>query len=57
MTDYVDFKQVVWHESFKKFLESVRDRSWVGVARKGPNDEDLVIFPLILILSADYEEQ
>jgi hypothetical protein len=54
---WVNFKRVVWHESFRKLLETIEEKSatgcWVncgdGVARN--------IYPLILILAADFEEQ
>ena len=56
-TPWVNFKRVVWHASFYKLLESIEEASksghWVncgdGISRH--------IFPLILILAADYEEQ
>lgn len=54
---WVDFKRVIWHESFYKLVETIETASvvgrWVncgdGVARH--------IYPLILILAADFEEQ
>ncbi|KAI5992656.1 hypothetical protein EDD15DRAFT_2136230, partial [Pisolithus albus] len=54
---FVNFKNAVWHESFRKLLQTVEKESetgcwvncWDGVARR--------FFPVILILSADYEEQ
>ena len=54
---WVNFKRVVWHASFYKLLETIEEISksghWVncgdGISRH--------IFPLILILAADYEEQ
>lgn len=56
-SNWVNFKRVIWHESFHKLLETIQGISetgrWVncgdGIARR--------IFPLILILAADYEEQ
>ncbi|EDR01163.1 uncharacterized protein LACBIDRAFT_333567 [Laccaria bicolor S238N-H82] len=54
---YVDFKTVVWHESFRKLLESIRDHSKLGFWFKCGDDILCRLFPLILILSADYEEQ
>ncbi|KAI6111227.1 hypothetical protein F5141DRAFT_1188410 [Pisolithus sp. B1] len=54
---FANFKNAVWHESFRKLLQTVEKESetgcwvnfWDGVAR--------CFFPVILILSADYEEQ
>ncbi|EDR00662.1 uncharacterized protein LACBIDRAFT_313195 [Laccaria bicolor S238N-H82] len=54
---YVDFKTVVWHESFRKLLESIRDHSKLGFWFKCGDDIIRRLFALILILSADYEEQ
>ena len=56
-SDWPNFKRVVWHEGFYKLLESIEEYfktgCWVhcgdGVVRH--------IYPLILILTADYEEQ
>ncbi|KAI5985055.1 hypothetical protein EDD15DRAFT_2390223 [Pisolithus albus] len=54
---FANFKNAVWHESFRKLLQTIEKESetgcwvncWDGVARR--------FFPVILILSADYEEQ
>ena len=54
---WTNFKATIWHESFKVILESLMAHSntgcwvncWDGVAQ--------LLFPRILILSADYEEQ
>lgn len=57
-TDYVNFKRVVWHNSFLKFLESIKQLSWNGFWKKCADREaPRHIFPLIFVLSADYEEQ
>ncbi|KAI6162422.1 hypothetical protein EDD17DRAFT_1776488 [Pisolithus thermaeus] len=54
---FANFKNAVWHELFRKLLQTVEKKSetgcwvncWDGVAHH--------FFPVILILSADYEEQ
>ena len=56
-TDWVDFKKVVWHEGFKKVLESVQALSKVGFAIRCGDGIIRKLFPYIHILSADYEEQ
>ncbi|KAG1861238.1 hypothetical protein F4604DRAFT_1684061 [Suillus subluteus] len=50
-------KYVVWHESFKKLLEHAAQYSKTGYSHKCHNDILQWLFPVILILSADYEEQ
>ncbi|KAK0505522.1 hypothetical protein EDD18DRAFT_1098869 [Armillaria luteobubalina] len=54
---WVNFKQIVWHESFRKIIESIEDYSYAGYAFKLPHSGHvIVIYPFILILCADYEE-
>jgi len=55
--DYIDFKRVVWHDSFRKLLETVREHSHLGFWVKCGDGITRHLFPMILILSADYEEQ
>ena len=54
---WVDFKQVVWHASFYKLLESIKEISEIRHWVKCGDGVEHHIFPLILILAADYEEQ
>ncbi|KAH7903322.1 hypothetical protein BJ138DRAFT_1020830, partial [Hygrophoropsis aurantiaca] len=54
---YVNFKRVVWHKAFAKLLESISLLSKTGYAHKCYDKVLRYLFPLILILSADYEEQ
>ena len=56
-TGYVDFKRVVWHDSFRKLLASIRDPSKIGYSIECADGITRHIYPAILILSADYEEQ
>ncbi|KAK0470789.1 hypothetical protein EDD18DRAFT_1315381 [Armillaria luteobubalina] len=54
---WINFKRVVWHESFCKILESVAEYSYTGYAFTLPHSgETIVIYPFIFILLADYEE-
>ncbi|KIK98401.1 hypothetical protein PAXRUDRAFT_9570 [Paxillus rubicundulus Ve08.2h10] len=54
---YTNLKRVVWHESFVKLLEAVALYSQTGYAHTCYDQLMCWLFPLILILSADYEEQ
>lgn len=54
---WVNFKQVVWHESFYKLLETIEALSVTGCSVMCGDGIERLIHPLILILSADYEEQ
>ena len=54
---YTTLKRVVWHESFLKFLEHIAQYSKTGYSYKCYNNIPRWLFPVILILSADYEEQ
>jgi hypothetical protein len=55
--DWVNFKRVIWHESFYKLLKSIEAISVAGFAAHCGDGVTWVVYPLILILSADYEEQ
>ena len=56
-TGYVKFKHVVWHDSFRKLLASICDPSKIGYSIECADGITHHIYPAILILSADYEEQ
>jgi hypothetical protein len=56
-TDYVNFSRVVWHESFRKLLESIEGYSFVGCWKECGDKIQRFLFPFIFALSADYEEQ
>ncbi|KAJ6510938.1 hypothetical protein C8R45DRAFT_1050416 [Mycena sanguinolenta] len=53
---YVDFKNAVWHKSFFKLLESIAVHSKTGVWTKCGDGKTRWLFPVVLILAADYEE-
>ncbi|KAI6142192.1 hypothetical protein BKA82DRAFT_4331531 [Pisolithus tinctorius] len=55
-TSYVNFKRVIWHEAFYKLLEKVAELSKVGYLHECYDNIRWWLFPVILILSADYEE-
>ena len=54
---YVNFKRVVWHESFYELLDSIHAHSKTGFHIKCADGIVRHLYPVILILSADYEEQ
>ena len=56
-TDWVDFKKVIWHEGFKRILESVQVLSKVGCVVRCGDGIERKLFPYVHILAADYEEQ
>jgi hypothetical protein len=53
----VNHKRVVWHEAFYKLLESIEEISKTGIWIDCADEIRRNIFPLVLILSADFEEQ
>ncbi|KAJ3555276.1 hypothetical protein NP233_g12248 [Leucocoprinus birnbaumii] len=53
---FVDLKRVVWHDSFAKLMKVLADKQ-DGVHVECGDGITRVLFPGILILSADYEEQ
>jgi hypothetical protein len=54
---YINFKRVVWHEAFWHLLESIADHSATGFWVKCADHVNRHLFPVIMMLSADYEEQ
>ncbi|KAG1895997.1 uncharacterized protein F5891DRAFT_1280887 [Suillus fuscotomentosus] len=55
--NYVDFKNAVWHTSFYQLLALVAKHSNTGYWFECGDGIRRHLWPLILILSADYEEQ
>ncbi|KAI6032391.1 hypothetical protein EDC04DRAFT_2605208 [Pisolithus marmoratus] len=55
-TGYANFKCVVWHKAFFKLLEKVGELSKVGYLHQCYDKVLQWLFPVILILSADYKE-
>ncbi|KAI6003353.1 hypothetical protein EDC04DRAFT_2871830 [Pisolithus marmoratus] len=54
---YTNLKRVVWHQAFLKLLNSITCLSKVSFVYKTYDDSMSTLYPIILILSADYEEQ
>jgi hypothetical protein len=55
--DHVNFKRVIWHESFIQLLDTLHAISKTGLYIKCGDGIIRHFYPVILILSADYEEQ
>ncbi|KAI6131231.1 hypothetical protein EDD16DRAFT_1514591 [Pisolithus croceorrhizus] len=53
---YTNLKRVVWHQAFLRLLDSITCLSKVGFTYKTHNGLMRTLYPIILILSADYEE-
>lgn len=54
---FKNFKRAVWHQSFLKLLEAIKYHSQTGFWIKCGDAIERLLFPFILILSADYQEQ
>ncbi|KIK18210.1 hypothetical protein PISMIDRAFT_109892 [Pisolithus microcarpus 441] len=54
---WTNLKCIVWHESFLKILDSIVSLSKVSFAYQTFEGTVRHLYPVILILSADYEEQ
>lgn len=54
--NFVLHKNIVWQEAFRRFLKQLRKYSQIGYNHSCADDILRWLFPLILILSADYEE-
>lgn len=54
---WVNFKNAIWHEAFLKILSPLASKSSSGQWFECLDSIQRWFFPLILILSADYEEQ
>ncbi|KAG1802204.1 uncharacterized protein HD556DRAFT_1196826, partial [Suillus plorans] len=54
---FTNLKCVIWHKSFVKFLELVAQYLKTGYSYKCFDQILCWLFPILLILSADYEEQ
>ncbi|KAH9007984.1 hypothetical protein EDB83DRAFT_2509248 [Lactarius deliciosus] len=54
---FVNFKRTVWHESFFVIIQSIVTHSKTGCWLECGDGVKRWLFPMVLILSADYEEQ
>ncbi|KAI5990052.1 hypothetical protein F5J12DRAFT_907606 [Pisolithus orientalis] len=56
-TGYTNYKHVIWHEAFLCIIDRLAKLSKLGYKYECYEKITQWLFPLILILSADYEEQ
>ncbi|KAF9523577.1 hypothetical protein CPB83DRAFT_951188, partial [Crepidotus variabilis] len=56
LTKYINHKRDVWHNSVSEILSSIKSYSKHGTSIKCGDGVTRVIYPHVLILSADYEE-
>ncbi|KAJ3832869.1 hypothetical protein F5878DRAFT_591241 [Lentinula raphanica] len=56
-SDFATFKSIVWHESVRKIFESIVQHSKTGYTMDCGDGVRRCLYPLILISSADFEEQ
>ncbi|KAH6883656.1 hypothetical protein BKA70DRAFT_1378000 [Coprinopsis sp. MPI-PUGE-AT-0042] len=54
---YVNFKRIVWTEGFRKVLQSVAGYAATGINWELFDGTTRWLHPIVMILSADYEEQ
>ncbi|KAI6002407.1 hypothetical protein F5J12DRAFT_947888 [Pisolithus orientalis] len=55
---YITLKCIVWHKSFSRLLSDIMQHSKTGYIHMSHHDQVTCwLFPVILILSADYKEQ
>ena len=55
--NYVNFKKVVWHDAFRQLMKTLSGPSKTGCWFKCGDGVVRRLFPFVLALSADYEEQ
>lgn len=56
-TPWVNFKNAVWHSSFYELIKSILEGQDTGRSFKCGDGTVHWLFVVLLILSADYEEQ
>jgi Plavaka transposase len=55
--DYVNFTWVVWHKAFYEILDLIRLYGKTGNMKDCGDNVLQWLWPILLILNADYEEQ
>ena len=55
--EWADYKHVVWHQAFYELLGSLMQHAKHGCNVRCGDDVIRWLFPIILILLADFEEQ
>ena len=55
--DFVNFKRVVWHAAFYEICKKIETYSETGCPCEIPGMGQKTLYPFIIMLVADYEEQ
>ncbi|KAI0373353.1 hypothetical protein BV20DRAFT_1013853, partial [Pilatotrama ljubarskyi] len=55
--EFATYKRIIWHDSFWALLETVAAHAKTGYKFRCGDNIERILFPIILILVADYEEQ
>ena len=55
--EWVDLKRKVWHKSFHEIVQSIENAANFGTILMCGDGLERQIFPRVLIISADFEEQ
>lgn len=55
--EWVDLKREVWHSAVRKVVESIKTHAEFGRSIRCGDGKERQIFPRIIMISADYEEQ
>lgn len=53
---FTNFKRAVWHESFKILVHTVTQYAKTGYKFRCGDDIERILYPVIIMLVADYEE-
>ncbi len=56
-TDFVNTKRTVWHTAFLEIVQSIEQYTEIGTSVVCGDKKTRQIFPRVLFISADYEEQ
>ena len=54
---FTTYKRIIWHESFWILLETIAKYAKTGYQFTCGDDVTRILYPIVLILVADYEEQ
>ncbi|KAL1938432.1 hypothetical protein VTO73DRAFT_11672 [Trametes versicolor] len=54
---FTNFKRAIWHDSFKILVHTVSQHAKTGYKFQCGDDIERILYPVIIILVADYEEQ
>ncbi|KAI0814933.1 hypothetical protein BC629DRAFT_1436013 [Irpex lacteus] len=55
--NYIDWKNAIYHETFRILLEQIYGHSRTGYRLKCGDNKERTVYPFVHIITADYEEQ